>query len=79
MMGHHIMVVLIVAIVMGAAVLRARYKALGVERARAPDPDTERMREEMKMLRDRIAVLERIATDRGNLLEHEIERLRDRR
>ncbi len=79
MMGHHIMVVLIVAIVMGAAVLRARYKALAAERAKAPDPDTERMREEMKMLRDRIAVLERIATDRGNLLEHEIERLRDQR
>ena len=79
MMGYQIMVVLIVATVMIATVLRARYKALAAERANALDPETQRMREEMKMLRDRIAVLERIATDRGNLLEHEIERLRDQR
>jgi hypothetical protein len=36
------------------------------------------MREEMKVLKERVAVLERIATDRNHSLEHEIERLRDR-
>jgi hypothetical protein len=36
------------------------------------------MREEMKVLKERVAVLERIATDRNLSLEQEIERLRDR-
>ena len=78
MAGHHIMVVLIVAIAVFGGVFRARYKALSAARKHGPDPETERMREEIKAMRDRIAVLERIATDRGNLLEHEIEQLRDR-
>ena len=38
MAGHHIMIVLIVAIVMVASVLHARYKALAVEREQAPRP-----------------------------------------
>ncbi len=44
------------------------------------DADSERMREEMKYLKDRVAVLEKIATDnRGAIeLESEIEKLRDR-
>jgi hypothetical protein len=41
------------------------------------DPDTGRLREEIKTLKDRVAVLERIATDKSNRLEHEIEALRD--
>ena len=40
--------------------------------------ETERMRDEIKVLKDRIAVLERIATDRNHSLEQEFERLRDR-
>jgi hypothetical protein len=78
MAGHHIMIVLIVAIGVFGGVLRARYKALRAEREQMPSPETERMREEVKAMRDRIAVLERIVTDRGNLLEHEIEQLRER-
>ncbi|MEL6874053.1 MAG: hypothetical protein AAGM33_01115 [Pseudomonadota bacterium] len=44
------------------------------------DEDTDRMREEMKYLKDRVATLEKIATDgRGaRQLEDEIEKLRDR-
>lgn len=44
------------------------------------DADTDRMREEMKYLKDRVATLEKIATDdRGaRQLENEIEQLRDR-
>lgn len=44
-------------------------------------PDTERMREEVRVLKERVAVLERIATDandRSALLDREIEALRGR-
>jgi len=77
-----IMVVLIVLITSIAGVLRAKY---GIRRDRHGNElpihnsgETERMREEIKVLKDRIAVLERIATDRNHSLEQEFERLRDR-
>jgi hypothetical protein len=76
------MVVAIVFIVSITSLLRAK---LGVRKDRhgneLPLHDsalTERMREEMKVLKERVAVLERIATERNHSLEHEIERLRDR-
>lgn len=78
MLSSHIMVVLIVTVVMVASVLRARYKAIAADRDAADHPDMLRSREELKALRDRIAVLERIATEKENSLEQEIERLRDR-
>ena len=40
--------------------------------------ETLRLREEVKALKDRIQVLERIATDRENSLAREIDELRDR-
>ena len=77
-----IMVVLIVLITSIAGVMRAKYS---VRRDRHGNPlpahdsaETERMREEMKVLKERLAVLERIATDRNRSLEQEFERLRDR-
>jgi len=44
------------------------------------DPDTDRMREELKYLKERVAVLEQITTDGHSTrqLENEIEQLRDR-
>tara|TARA_R110001606_G_scaffold286030_2_gene434330 strand:- start:544 stop:798 length:255 start_codon:yes stop_codon:yes gene_type:complete len=44
------------------------------------DPDADRMREEMKYLKERVAVLEQITTDghSSKQLENEIEQLRDR-
>ena len=44
------------------------------------DPDTDRMREELKYLKERVAVLEQITTDGHSTkqLESEIEQLRDR-
>lgn len=44
------------------------------------DADSERMREEMKFLKDRVAVLEQITTDghSAKQLENEIEKLKDR-
>jgi len=77
------MVVLIVLIVMIAGVMRARYTS----RHRSDDEESSgrspaevrRMEEEMRALKDRVAVLERIATDRNHLLEQEFDRLRDQR
>ena len=76
-MNQYNMVVMIVLIVMIASVLKARYRHNrrpdGVE-----DAETLRMKQEMKMLRDRVAVLERIATDREHSLARQIEELRER-
>jgi hypothetical protein len=76
------MVVAIVFIVSITSLLRAR---MGIRKDRHGNElpmhdsaETQRMREEMKVLKDRVAVLERIATDRNLGLEQEIERLRDR-
>jgi hypothetical protein len=43
-----------------------------------PDPEVERQREEIKTLKERIAVLERLATDNNSAiaLDREIEKLR---
>lgn len=82
-MGPFEMVVAIVATVAIAGVLRARYSALkGGHDDGLPirDPDTDRLRDEIKTLKERVAVLERIATDnnRGINLDREIEALRHR-
>ena len=78
-MNQFEMVVIIVAIVMFASVMRAKY---GTRRSRdrvpSEDPEALRLKEEVRTLRERIQVLERIATDRESTLEREIEQLRDR-
>ncbi len=75
------MVVLIVLIVMVASVFRA---AVGGKRSRrhgeaaaVDDAETRRLRDEVKQLKDRLAVIERITVEKENSLEREIERLRD--
>jgi hypothetical protein len=68
----------IVLIVMIASVIKAGVKQATRSRAPAPDPEANRLRDEVKVLKDRIAVLERIATDKSSRLEREIEELRDR-
>ena len=76
------MVVAIVLIVSITSLIRAR---MGIRKDRHGNElplhdsaETQRMREEMKVLKERVAVLERIATDRNVTLEQEIDRLRDR-
>ena len=79
MNSAHLMVVLIVTIVMIAQVLRARYRALprdGIDPAERAE--NLRLREEVKELKQRLHVLERITTERENSLSREIEELRDR-
>ena len=77
------MVVLIVFITAIASVFRARYGVRrdkeGNEYSVGGDREAERLREEVARLKDRVAVLERIATDKNHLLEQEFERLRDER
>ena len=92
-MNGNLTPVLIVAIVMFAIVMKARYRALGghgeARRDRrmaaydeADDPRVEaenaRLRSEVQQLKDRVKVLERIAVDKENSLAREIDDLRDR-
>lgn len=76
------MVVAIVFIVSITSLLRAR---MGIRKDRYgndlpmhDNAETQRLREEVRTLKERIVVLERIATDRNHSLEQEIEQLRDR-
>jgi hypothetical protein len=68
----------VIAIVMIAHVIKTIAKNNPRIPAPRPDPEAGRLRDEVKVLKDRIAVLERIATDKSSRLEHEIEELRDR-
>ena len=75
------MVAIIVVAVMIASVLRAKYS----HRRHRDEPETTqeraetlRLKDEVKQLKERIHVLERIATDRENSLAQQIEELRDR-
>ncbi len=87
MYSNHMMIVLIVAIACIAGVMKARYKAQngiiedknGYDKiVRTDDPEATALREEVKQLKERLAVLERIATDgrKADELDREIEKLR---
>jgi hypothetical protein len=85
MQSSHITAILIVLIVMIASVLRAKYTG-GRRRHRdgtafpaQDDAEAARLREEMKSLKERLAVLERITVEKENSLAREIEQLRDDR
>lgn len=74
------MVVCIVLIVAIARVLRERYRHQGPQIAPAESVDTLRLRDDVRQMKERIQVLERVITDNHKSvdLESEIERLRDR-
>jgi len=83
MNGGQLMVVLIIAIVMVASIVKARYgirkDRYGNEHFDHPDTaETQRLREEVKQLKERLAVLERITVEKENSLAREIEQLRER-
>jgi hypothetical protein len=84
MQSSHIMVIVIVLIVMIASVFRAKYN-VGKDRHGNPLPppqdslETQRLREEVIRMRDRLEVLERITVEKENSLAREIESLRDDR
>ena len=84
MESRHIMVIMIVTIVMIGSVLSAyiggKYRRRHRhEEAPSPRDDEERRRlhEEVKSLRERLAVIERITVEKENSLAREIEQLRD--
>jgi uncharacterized protein YlxW (UPF0749 family) len=85
MQSNHIMVIIIVAMVMIAGVFKSKYRGSRKDRlvdsdghARIDSAETARLRDEVKQLKDRLIVLERITVEKENSLEREIEALRDR-
>jgi len=82
--GGQLTAVLIVAIVMVASIIRAKYGYgrhghRGGDRVSAQEhAENLRLREEVKELKERLHVLERIAVDKENTLSRQIEELRDR-
>ena len=75
------MVAVIVVAVMIASVLRARYgyrrRACGEDNPQE-QAENVRLREEVKELKERLKVLERITVEKENSLSREIEDLRNR-
>ena len=83
--GGQLTAVLIVAIIMVASIIRARYGYGRHGRYQGPsqvyaEEHTEnlRPRDEVQQLKERIKVLERITVEKENSLAKEIESLRDR-
>ncbi|HEX4739212.1 MAG TPA: hypothetical protein VH331_16805 [Allosphingosinicella sp.] len=76
-MNQYEFVLGIIIIVMIASIFKARYK-YSVRQDRGDSGEAQRLREEVRTLKERIQVLERIATDKSSSLEREIEQLRDR-
>jgi uncharacterized protein YlxW (UPF0749 family) len=74
------MVAIIVVAVMIASVLRAKYGRGHRSDEISPQEQAEnlRLREEVKELKERLKVLERITVDKENALAREIDSLRDR-
>ncbi|MEA3058303.1 MAG: hypothetical protein QOF34_1118 [Sphingomonadales bacterium] len=83
MHGGQLTAVVIVAIVMIASIIKARY---GYGRRGRHDRELPvqeqaenlRLRDEVKELKERLKVLERITVDKENSLSREIDALRDR-
>jgi hypothetical protein len=83
------MVVAIVVIVTIGSVLRARYgigrdkhgNDVPLRQDATAETENQRLRDELRAMKERLAVLERLATDNdtsGARLDREIEKLRDR-
>lgn len=84
MSGGQIMVVIIVAMAMIAGIFKARYRydhkyrgEVSKGDSRAAMAEAERLREEVKQLKERLHVLERITVEKESSLEREFSRLRD--
>ena len=80
-MNQFEMVAFIVLIVTVGSVLRAAFGGRHRRRDRDPlpkdDGETVRLRDEVRQLKERLQVIERITVEKENSLEREIERLRD--
>lgn len=82
MNSGEIMVVMIVAIVMAASILKTLFRGPHHDHGASPGPgiasENRQLRSEVQELKERIKVLERITVEKENSLAKEIESLRDR-
>jgi hypothetical protein len=79
MNSGELMVVLIVAIVMVAGIFRQRLRfSHPIDSQSDSGAENQRLRDEIRELKERLKVLERITVDKENSLAKEIESLRDR-
>ena len=80
-MNEYEMIVMVVLIVSLAVIIIAAIASRTHRSGRAPARDllaeNQRLGGEVTILKERVAVLERIATDKNHRLEHEFERLRE--
>ena len=84
--GGQITAIVIVAIIMVASIIRAkygygrygRYARQNSEISAQEHAENLRLRDEVKELKERLKVLERITVDKENSLSRQIEELRDR-
>ena len=81
-MPTEVMIIVIVAIVATASVIKGGLRLARPLDLPGPlrgnDPENARLRDEVRDLKERIHVLERITTDNENSLAKQIEELRDR-
>ena len=74
-----IFVLLIITISIVGGILKARYgHRREITTHYSNDGETKRLKEEVRALKDRLQVLERITVEKENTLSREIEQLRDR-
>ena len=76
-----IFVIVIIAMGMIGGILKARYghrDRNDDERIARDDGETQRLKEEVRALKDRLQVLERITVEKEGSLNREIDQLRDR-
>ena len=80
-MNEYEMIVMVVLIVSLAIIIIAAIASRTHRSGRAPAgvllAENQRLGDEVTTLKERVAVLERIATDKNHRLEHEFERLRE--
>jgi cell division protein FtsB len=84
--GGQITAIVIVAIIMVASIIRAkygygrygRYPRQNPEMSAQEHAENLRLRDEVKELKERLKVLERITVDKENSLSRQIDELRDR-
>jgi len=84
MNNGQIFALVIISIVMIAGIFKAKYRyehkhgaRLSESDSRAALAEAERLREEVKQLKERLHVLERITVEKESSLEREFARLRD--
>jgi hypothetical protein len=82
--GGQLTAIIIVAIVMVASIIKAKYgygrhgRRGGDQVSAQEHAETLRLRDEVKQLKERLHVLERIAVEKEDTLSRQIEELRDR-